>query len=46
MLEIAHKVAQSLFVLRENWHSTQFVIYYYVVVVRIENNNHMIEITC
>ena len=42
----AHKVAQTLFVLQETVHTTQFGIFYCVEVVRIENNNHMLEITC
>ena len=31
-----HKLAQSWFVLHENWHTALFVIYYFVVVDRIE----------
>ena len=42
----AHKVAQTWFALHETWHTTIFVIYYWVEVVRIENNSPMIEITC
>ena len=42
----AHKVAQTWFVLRETWHSTQFQIYYCVEVVWIANNMYMLQITC
>ena len=41
----AHKVAQTWFVLHENWHTTLFGIYYSVEVVRIENHSHMLKIT-
>ena len=37
----AHKVAQSLFVLHETWHTTLFGTYYCVEVVRIVNHRHM-----
>ena len=42
----AHKVAQTWFVLHETWHTKLFHIYHCVEVVRIENHNHMQEITC
>ena len=42
----ANKVAQTWFVLHETWHTTVFGIYYCVEVVRIENNSHMLSITC
>ena len=43
---IAHKVAQTWFVLQETWHKTLFGIYYCVKVVKIENHSHMLEIKC
>ena len=43
---IAHKVAQTWFVLHETWYITLFGIYYCVEVLRVENNSHMLEITC
>ena len=42
----AHKVAQTWFVLHETWHTSLFGIYYYVEVIIIENQSHMLEITC
>ena len=42
----AHNVAQTWFVLHETWQTTLFNVYYCVEVVRIENNNHMLNITC
>ena len=42
----SHKVAQIWFVLHETWHTTLFVRYYCVQVVRIESNSHMLNITC
>ena len=42
----AYKVAQTWFVLHETWHTILFGIYYGVEGVRIENNSHMLEITC
>ena len=30
----------------ETWHTTQFGIYYFFEVVRIDNNCHMLEIKC
>ena len=42
----AHKEAQTWFVLHETLHGTLFGIYYCLEVVRIENHNHMVEITC
>ena len=42
----AHQLAQTWFVLYKTWHTTVFRIYYLVEVVRIENNSHMLEITC
>ena len=42
----AHKEAQTWFVSHETWHTKLFGIYYCVEVFRIENNNHMVEITC
>ena len=42
----AHKVAQTLFDLRETWHTTSFGIYYCVELFRIENHCGMLEITC
>ena len=41
----AHKVGQTWFVLHETWQTTLFGIYYCVQVVKIENHNHMLEIT-
>ena len=41
-----HKVAQSLFVLHETWHTTPFGIYYFVKVVIFENHSHILEIAC
>ena len=41
-----HKVGQNWFVLHETWHTTLFGMYYCVEVVRIENNSHMLNITC
>ena len=41
-----HKVVQIWFVLHETWYITQVGIYYCIEMVRIENNSHMIEITC
>ena len=43
---LMHKVAQTWLVLHETWKSTLFGIYYCVEVVRIENNSHILEITC
>ena len=43
---VAHKVAQTWFVLHKAWHTTLFCIYYYVELVRIENYIHILEITC
>ena len=40
------KVALTLFVLHETWHTKLFGIYYCVKVVRIENNSHMLNIMC
>ena len=40
----ANKVAQTWLVLRETWHSTQFGIYYCVVVVRIADNSYMLQL--
>ena len=42
----AYKVAQTWFVLHETWYRTLFGIFYCFEVVRIENNSHMLEITC
>ena len=41
-----HKLAQTLFVLHETWHTTLLGKYYCVEVVRIENHCHMLQITC
>ena len=41
-----HNVAQTWYVLHETLHATLFGIYYCVEVVRSENHNYMIEITC
>ena len=41
-----HKVAETLFVLHETWHTTRFGIYYCVEVVIIVNHSHMLEIMC
>ena len=41
-----HKVTQTWFALHKTWHKTLFGIYYGVEVVTIENNSHMLEITC
>ena len=35
-----------LFVCNKTWHTTLFCFSYCVEMVRIENNNHMFEITC
>ena len=43
---LAHKVAQTLFVSHETWHTTLFGIYYCVKVVIIKNDSHMLKITC
>ena len=40
------KVAHCWFNLHETWHTTLFVIYYYVEVVRIEIHSHILELTC
>ena len=40
-----HKVAQTLFVMQETWHTTLFGIYYCVELVRIVNLSHIINIT-
>ena len=41
-----HKVDQTWVVLQETWHTILFGIYYGVEMVRIENQGHMLEITC
>ena len=41
-----HKVAQTLLGMHKTWNTTLFGKYYWVVVVRIENHSHMLEITC
>ena len=40
------QVAQTWIVLHETSHTTLFGTYYYAEVVRIENQSHMLEITC
>ena len=42
----SHKVVPTWFVFHETRHKTLFYIYYCVEVIRIENNNHKLEITC
>ena len=42
----SHKLVQTWFLFHENFHITLFGIYYFVEMVNIENNRHMIEITC
>ena len=42
----ARKVAQTLFVLHENLHTTLFGIYFVFEVVKFEIHSHMLEITC
>ena len=42
----SHKVVPTWFVFHETRHKTLFCIYYCVEVIRIKNNNHMLEITC
>ena len=42
----AHKVAQTWFVFGETWHTILLGIYYRVEMVRIENESHMLDITC
>ena len=39
----AHKVAQTLFVLHETWHTTLFGIYYRFEVVWIKIHSHILE---
>ena len=41
-----HKVAQTWFVLHENWHTIIFGIYYCVEMVKIQNHSHIVEIPC
>ena len=41
-----HRVVKTWFVWDENWHMTLFRIYYCVEIFRIQNNSHMLEITC
>ena len=43
---LAHKVAQTWIVLHETLHTTLFCIYYFVEVIRIENNSRILEIMC
>ena len=43
---LSRKVVQTWFVGQNTSHTTLFGIYCYVEMVRIENNNHMFEITC
>ena len=40
------KVVQTWYVLHETWHTTPFGTYYCFEIVRINKNNHMLEITC
>ena len=42
----SHKVVQTWFVLHESWHTTLFGIFFYVDMVRFENNCQMLEVTC
>ena len=42
----SHKVIQTWFVLHETWHPTLFSLYYCVEMVRLENNSHVLKITC
>ena len=39
-------MVQAWFVSHETWRTTLFGINYCVEMVRIENNSHMLEITC
>ena len=41
----AHKAVQTWFNLHETWQTTQFGIYYFVEVVKIENHTPMLELT-
>ena len=41
-----HEVVQTSFVCHETFHTTLFGIDYCVEIVIIENNSHMLEITC
>ena len=40
------KVVRTSFVWNETWHTTLISIYYGFELVGIENNSHMLEITC
>ena len=42
----SHKTVQILFVWHETWHTKIFGTYYFIEIVRNENNYHMLEITC
>ena len=39
-------MVQTWFVCHETWHITLFGVYYFVEKVIIENNCHMLDITC
>ena len=41
----ADKVAQTLFVVHETWHTTLLGVYYCVAMIRIVNHSHMLEIS-
>ena len=43
---LSHKVVQTWFVLHKTWHPTLFSLCYCVEMVRLENNSHVLEITC
>ena len=40
------KVVKTWFVWHETWHTSLFCIYYCIELIRIENNSHMLKITC
>ena len=42
----SHEVVRTSFVFQETWHTTLFGIDYFVEMVRIANNSHMLGITC
>ena len=46
LFHFSHKLVQTCFALHGTWHTTLFDLYYCVEIVRIENNSHMLELTC
>ena len=42
----SHKVVRTWIVFHERWHTTLFDIYYWVEIVRIKKNSHILEIIC